>query len=91
MSVFVDNPLEIVASMPCYSASDVEKQRGVGVFDANIRSFLDDHRRSARKRSGAITAPQSLYPYLFDIKNWDELLLNNIQTVNPIRAALDGS
>jgi len=36
---FVENQLKIVASMPCYSAANVEKQRGDGVFDASIRSL----------------------------------------------------
>jgi radical SAM/Cys-rich protein len=31
--------VEIVASMPCYSAENVEKQRGKGVFDASIRGL----------------------------------------------------
>ncbi len=31
--------VQIVASMPCYSAANVEKQRGEGVFDASIRGL----------------------------------------------------
>lgn len=31
------NGVKIVASLPCYSAENVEKQRGDGVFDASIR------------------------------------------------------
>lgn len=32
--------VEIVASLPCYSESNVDKQRGRGVFDASIRGLL---------------------------------------------------
>jgi radical SAM/Cys-rich protein len=32
--------VEVVASMPCYLESNVEAQRGKGVFDASIRSLL---------------------------------------------------
>jgi radical SAM/Cys-rich protein len=31
--------VEIVASMPCYSADNVDRQRGKGVFDASIRGL----------------------------------------------------
>lgn len=31
-----DNQVEVVASMPCYSAANVDKQRGEGVFDKSI-------------------------------------------------------
>lgn len=32
-----DHQVEIVASLPCYSVQNVDKQRGGGVFDASIR------------------------------------------------------
>jgi radical SAM/Cys-rich protein len=32
--------VEIVASLPCYSAENVEKQRGRGAFDKSIRALL---------------------------------------------------
>jgi radical SAM/Cys-rich protein len=31
--------VEIVASLPCYSAANVDRQRGVGVFDKSIRAL----------------------------------------------------
>lgn len=34
-----EHQVEIVASMPCYSADNVEAQRGDGTFDASIRAF----------------------------------------------------
>ncbi len=34
------NTVEVVASMPCYLADNVERQRGKGVFDASIRGLL---------------------------------------------------
>ncbi|HEY1310213.1 MAG TPA: arsenosugar biosynthesis radical SAM (seleno)protein ArsS [Pseudolabrys sp.] len=34
------NRVEVVASMPCYLADNVERQRGKGVFDGSIRSLL---------------------------------------------------
>ncbi len=35
------NRVEIVASMPCYSAKNVDEQRGAGVFDASIRALQE--------------------------------------------------
>lgn len=34
-----DQQVEIVASMPCYSAANVDKQRGAGVFDKSIAAL----------------------------------------------------
>lgn len=34
-----DQKVEIVASMPCYSAANVDKQRGEGVFDKSIAAL----------------------------------------------------
>jgi radical SAM/Cys-rich protein len=34
-----ENRVEIVASLPCYSSANVDKQRGNGVFDASIRGL----------------------------------------------------
>jgi radical SAM/Cys-rich protein len=34
-----ENQVEIIASMPCYSAHNVNAQRGEGVFDASIRAL----------------------------------------------------
>ena len=34
-----DNRVEIVASLPCYSSENVDRQRGSGVFDASIRGL----------------------------------------------------
>src|SRR3954451_20334584 len=33
------NQIEIIASMPCYSAANVNAQRGEGVFDASIKAL----------------------------------------------------
>jgi radical SAM/Cys-rich protein len=35
----VENRVEVVASMPCYLADNVERQRGKGVFDGSIRGL----------------------------------------------------
>ena len=35
------NRVEVVASMPCYLESNVEAQRGKGVFDASIRGLRE--------------------------------------------------
>lgn len=35
-SFLADEGVEVVASMPCYSAANVDKQRGEGVFDKSI-------------------------------------------------------
>lgn len=34
-----DNRVEIVASLPCYSSENVDRQRGSGVFDASIKGL----------------------------------------------------
>ena len=34
-----DQQVEVVASMPCYSAANVDKQRGNGVFDLSIKAL----------------------------------------------------
>lgn len=34
-----NNRVKVVASLPCYSVENVEKQRGEGVFDASIRAL----------------------------------------------------
>jgi radical SAM/Cys-rich protein len=34
-----DHEVEVIASMPCYSAENVNAQRGGGVFDASIRAL----------------------------------------------------
>jgi len=33
------NQVQVVASLPCYSKSNVEKQRGNGVFDKSLRAL----------------------------------------------------
>lgn len=35
-----ENGVKVVASLPCYTVENVEKQRGDGVFDASIRALL---------------------------------------------------
>jgi len=37
---FADHQVEVVASLPCYSRENVDKQRGNGTFDASIRALL---------------------------------------------------
>ena len=34
-----DNAIEIVASLPCYTSDNVDRQRGSGVFDASIKAL----------------------------------------------------
>lgn len=34
-----DNQVEVIASLPCYTADNVNKQRGKGVFDTSIRAL----------------------------------------------------
>src|SRR5207248_5859101 len=34
-----DNKVEIIASMPCYSAENVNAQRGDGVFEGSIKAL----------------------------------------------------
>lgn len=36
---YVENQVEIVASMPCYSPKNVNEQRGEGVFDSSIKAL----------------------------------------------------
>ena len=39
-----DNEVEIVASLPCYTAANVDKQRGFGVFDKSIKALQELNR-----------------------------------------------
>ncbi len=36
---FAENKLRIVASLPCYLESNVDKQRGAGVYDASVQAI----------------------------------------------------
>jgi len=36
---YVEHSIEVVASMPCYSPDNVNKQRGDGVFDSSIKAL----------------------------------------------------
>lgn len=36
---FVDNRIQVVASMPCYKPENVDEQRGEGVFDGSIKAL----------------------------------------------------
>ena len=36
-----DHKVHVVASMPCYSAENVNRQRGAGVFGKSIQSLLN--------------------------------------------------
>lgn len=38
-SFLASNNVKVIASMPCYTAKNVEKQRGNGVFDASIEAL----------------------------------------------------
>jgi len=38
-SFLAEQQVEVVASLPCYSADNVEEQRGEGVFDASIKGL----------------------------------------------------
>lgn len=38
-SFLAQNEVEIIASLPCYTAENVDKQRGKGVFDKSIRAL----------------------------------------------------
>jgi len=38
-SFLAKNDVEVIASMPCYSARNVNEQRGEGVFDASIKAL----------------------------------------------------
>jgi radical SAM/Cys-rich protein len=63
-----DNGVEIVASLPCYSAENVDKQRGEGVFESSIRALkmLNDlgygDERDARLALSLVYNPQG--PFL---------------------------
>jgi radical SAM/Cys-rich protein len=46
-----ENEVEIVASMPCYSAENVDAQRGEGVFDASIAALQLLNRLGYGRRS----------------------------------------
>ena len=48
-----ENEVEVVASMPCYLADNVDRQRGNGVFDRSIRGLRTLNARGLRRSRGA--------------------------------------
>ena len=36
-----DHKVQVIASLPCYSAKNVNLQRGAGVFNKSIKALLD--------------------------------------------------
>jgi radical SAM/Cys-rich protein len=44
VAFLAENKVEVIASLPCYSKENVEKQRGRGVFDASIQGLIDLNR-----------------------------------------------
>ena len=36
---FVENEVQIIASLPCYTSDNVDAQRGKGVFDKSIKAL----------------------------------------------------
>ena len=46
--------IEVVASLPCYSSENVDKQRGSGVFDASIRGLQRLNALGYGKADGAL-------------------------------------
>jgi len=40
LSIMVQNRLHVIASLPCYSAKNVDQQRGGGVFDRSVSALL---------------------------------------------------
>lgn len=49
-----DHEVEIVASMPCYLADNVDRQRGKGVFDTSIRALQDLNRLGYGRADGPL-------------------------------------
>ena len=49
-----ENEVEVVASLPCYSSENVDKQRGSGVFDASIRGLQRLNALGYGKADGAL-------------------------------------
>ena len=49
-----DQEVEVVASLPCYSRENVDKQRGDGTFDASIRALLWLNRLGYGKERGSL-------------------------------------
>ena len=39
-----ENQVEVIASLPCYTSENVDKQRGQGVFDESIRALIELNR-----------------------------------------------
>lgn len=48
------NQVEVVASLPCYSSENVDRQRGNGVFDASIRGLQRLNALGYGKADGAL-------------------------------------
>ena len=49
-----DHEVEVIASLPCYSRENVDKQRGDGTFDASIRALQWLNRLGYGKEEGSL-------------------------------------
>ncbi|MBH47530.1 MAG: radical SAM protein [Halobacteriovorax sp.] len=100
-----DHKVQIVASLPCYSQDNVDKQRGNGVFDKSIRALRQLNQLGYGKGQGLQldlvynpTGP-TLPPaqdklqsdYKKNLKEWFDIDFDNLYTITnmPIKRFLD--
>ncbi|MAJ28913.1 hypothetical protein CBD41_05850 [bacterium TMED181] len=55
-----DNSVHVIASLPCYSSANVDRQRGAGVFDISLRGLKRLNRLGYGKREGKASASTDL-------------------------------
>tara|TARA_R110000868_G_scaffold110286_1_gene298973 strand:- start:10229 stop:11029 length:801 start_codon:yes stop_codon:yes gene_type:complete len=100
-----DHKVQVVASLPCYSEDNVDKQRGNGVFDKSIRALRQLNQLGYGKGQGLQldlvynpTGP-TLPPaqeklqadYKKNLKEWFDIDFDNLYTITnmPIKRFLD--
>tara|TARA_R110000868_G_scaffold175888_8_gene413147 strand:+ start:3268 stop:4212 length:945 start_codon:yes stop_codon:yes gene_type:complete len=100
-----DQQVQVVASLPCYSEDNVDKQRGNGVFDKSIRGLRQLNQLGYGKGQGlqldlvynptGATLPPSQEKlqadYKKNLKEWFDIDFDNLYTITnmPIKRFLD--
>jgi len=100
-----EHKVQVVASLPCYSKENVDKQRGQGVFEKSIRGLRNLNQLGYARESGltldlvynplsAVLPPSQEKlekDYKANLKDWFDIEFNNLYTITnmPIKRFLE--
>jgi len=100
-----EHKVQVVASLPCYSKENVDKQRGQGVFEKSIRGLRNLNQLGYARESGltldlvynplsAVLPPSQEKlekDYKANLKEWFDIEFNNLYTITnmPIKRFLE--